>query len=92
MLRNHACATAVRSTSALHCVLQEAEPTPYGSDKHMALLMISIPIMVLAVALAVLPLIVMSHSDHRRRKAETSSPNPWTPREAIATVDVPRAA
>ena len=36
----------------------------------MTLFMISIPLMALAAALAVLPLIVMSHGDHRRRMAE----------------------
>jgi hypothetical protein len=38
----------------------------------MTLLMISIPFMVLAVALAMVPLIVMSVADHRRRQAETT--------------------
>jgi hypothetical protein len=36
----------------------------------MTLFMISVPLMALAVALAVLPLIFMSHADHRRRMAE----------------------
>ena len=38
----------------------------------MTLFMISVPLMVLAVALAVLPLILMSHGDHRRRMAEAT--------------------
>ena len=38
----------------------------------MTLFMISVPLMALAVALAVLPLILMSHSDHRRRMAEAT--------------------
>jgi hypothetical protein len=33
--------------------------------------MISIPLMVLAVALAVVPLVVMSYADDRRRQADT---------------------
>jgi hypothetical protein len=36
----------------------------------MTLFMISVPLMALAIALAVLPLIFMSHADHRRRMAE----------------------
>jgi hypothetical protein len=38
----------------------------------MTLLMISIPLMVLAVALAVLPLIVTSYADHDRRQADAT--------------------
>ena len=53
---------------------QEAEPPiPYGSEVSMAFLIISIPLMVLAVVIAVLPLIVMSLAD-RYRIAETTSP------------------
>jgi len=53
---------------------QEAEPPiPYGSEVSMAFLIISIPLMVLAVVIAVLPLIVMSLAD-RHRTAETTSP------------------
>ena len=36
----------------------------------MTLFMISVPLMALAAALAVLPLIYMSRADHRRRMAE----------------------
>jgi len=36
----------------------------------MELFMFSFPLMVLAVALAVLPLIVISHTDNRRRATE----------------------
>jgi hypothetical protein len=39
----------------------------------MTLFMISFPLMVLAVTLAVLPLILMSHADHRRRATEAIS-------------------
>ena len=63
--------------------------------KSMALLMVSIPLMVLAVALAVLPLVVMSHADHRRRTAETISRGHETPSESVAAVEsecVPLAA
>ena len=63
--------------------------------KSMALLMISIPLMVLAVALAVLPLVLMSHADHRRRTAETISRSHGTPSESVTAVDsqcVPLAA
>jgi len=63
--------------------------------KSMALLMISIPLMVLAVALAVLPIVLMSHADHRRRTAETISRSRWTPSESVTVVDtesVPLAA
>ena len=53
---------------------QEAEPPiPYGSEVSMAFFIISIPLMVLAVVIAVLPLIVMSLAD-RHRMAETTSP------------------
>jgi hypothetical protein len=38
----------------------------------MTLFMISIPFMVLAVAIAVVPLIVMSCADHRRRQADAT--------------------
>ena len=57
--------------------------------------MISIPLMVLAVTLAVLPLILLSHADHRRRTAEAASRNRLTPSESVAAVDpdsVPLAA
>jgi hypothetical protein len=57
----------------------------------MALLMISIPIMVLAVAIAVLPLVLMSHADHRRRTAETISGSHGTSSESVtAAVDTER--
>lgn len=49
---------------------QEAEPYPDGSDRFMELFAFSIPLMVLAVAIAVVPLIVMSCADHRRRTDE----------------------
>jgi hypothetical protein len=60
----------------------------------MALFMLSLPLMVLAVALAVLPLILMSHADHRRRSAETISRGRWTASEVAAdeTESVPLAA
>ena len=61
----------------------------------MALLMISIPLMVLAVALAVLPLVLMSQADHRRRTPETISRSHGTPSESVTAVDthcVPLAA
>ena len=60
----------------------------------MTLFMISIPLMFLAVAIAVLPLIVTSYADHRRRQAEAMrrcDPVPVVP----ATADdeaVPMAA
>jgi hypothetical protein len=62
--------------------------------KSMALLMISIPLMVLAVALAVLPLVLMSHADHRRT-LETNSRCHRTQNESatgVDTVGVPLAA
>jgi hypothetical protein len=47
---------------------QEVEPPiPSGSKVSMTLFIISIPLMVLAVVLAVLPLIVMSVADRHRR-------------------------
>jgi hypothetical protein len=49
---------------------QEEEPPSPTVPKQMTLLMISIPLMVLAVALAVVPLVVMSIADDRRRRAE----------------------
>jgi hypothetical protein len=36
----------------------------------MTLIIISIPLMILAVAIAVVPLLVMSHVDHRLRQEE----------------------
>ena len=54
--------------------------------KSMALFMISIPLMVLAVALAVLPLVLMSHADHRRRTAERS-PTAGTPSASVTAVE-----
>jgi len=39
----------------------------------MALFIISIPLMVVAVALAIVPLIVASHSEHRRPAAESGN-------------------
>lgn len=41
----------------------------------MTLFMVSVPLMVLAVALAVLPLILMSHAEHRDRTAEANFPS-----------------
>jgi hypothetical protein len=41
----------------------------------MTLFMVSVPLMVLAVALAVLPLILMSHAEHRDRTAEAIFPS-----------------
>jgi hypothetical protein len=61
----------------------------------MTLFVISIPLMVLAVALAVLPLILMSFSDHRRRTAETTPRNRWGRAQEVAAMDeeaVPIAA
>ena len=40
----------------------------------MTIIIISIPLMILAVAIAVVPLIVMSRVDHRHRQAEVSGP------------------
>jgi hypothetical protein len=60
----------------------------------MTLFMISIPLMVLAVALAVVPLIVMSCADHRRRQDEATRRRDAVP-VATATVDdeaIPMAA
>ncbi len=75
---------------------QEEEPTSDGShEKSMALFIISIPLMVLAVALAVLPLLLVSHADNRRRTAETISDRHGTPSEPVTAVDsetVPLAA
>ena len=41
----------------------------------MTLFVLSIPLMVLAVALAVIPLLVGSHADHRARTAEATVPS-----------------
>ena len=73
---------------------QEEEPTPYGSEISMTLFMISLPLMVLAVALAVVPLIVVSHADHRRRQAEATHRRNPVPIVAAAVDDesVPMAA
>ena len=53
----------------------------------MMLLMISIPLMVLAVALAVLPLILMSCADHRSPMTETPSRKRWASAQTVAGVD-----
>ena len=53
----------------------------------MTLFMISIPLMALAVAVAVLPLILMSHADHRRRAEEASTNADRIPRGSVATID-----
>ena len=63
--------------------------------KSMTLFMISIPLMVLAVALAVLPLILLSHADHRLRTVEMKSQSRAIPSELAAEVNpesVPIAA
>jgi hypothetical protein len=49
--------------------------TPTVPAQSMTLFMISVPLMALAVALAGLPLICMSHADHRRRMAEATPPS-----------------
>ncbi len=73
---------------------QEEEPPPTVPTKSMALFMLSIPLMVLAVALAVLPLILMSHADHRRRKEAAIPRRGWVASEFVAdeTESVPQAA
>jgi hypothetical protein len=58
--------------------------------KAMALFMISIPLMVLAVALAVLPLVLMSHADHRRRTAETIARTHGISSGSVIAVDTER--
>jgi hypothetical protein len=42
----------------------------------MSLLILTIPLMVLAVAAAVIPLIVISHREHQRHKAELANASP----------------
>jgi hypothetical protein len=54
--------------------------------KPMALFAICDPLMVLAVALAVLPLVLSSHADHRRTR-ETISRSNGTPNESVTVVD-----
>ena len=73
---------------------QEEEPLPTVPKIQMTLFMISIPLMVLAVALAVVPLIVVSHADHRRRQAEATHRRNPVPIVAAAVDDesVPMAA
>jgi hypothetical protein len=51
---------------------QEQEPPPTVPKISMTLFIISIPLMVLAVALAAVPLIVASYADHRRRQDEAT--------------------
>jgi len=51
---------------------QEEEPSPTVPKTPMTLFMISIPLMVLAVAIAAVPLIVVSCGDHRRRQADAT--------------------
>jgi hypothetical protein len=50
-------------------------PFPDGSMKSMTLFLVCIPLMVLAVAVAVLPLILMSHAEHRNLRAEAAFHN-----------------
>ena len=66
---------------------QERNQPDRSYEKSMTLFMISIPLMALAAALAVLPLILMSHGDHRRRMAEATV----RPRSTLSdrTDDVP---
>jgi hypothetical protein len=60
----------------------------------MTLFMISIPLMVLAVALAAVPLIVVSCRDHRRRQADATHRHDPVPVAALTADDeaVPMAA
>ena len=51
---------------------QEEEPLPTVPKIQMTLFMISIPLMVLAVAIAAVPLIVVSCGDHGRRQADAT--------------------
>ena len=73
---------------------QEAEPPiPYGSEVSMAFFIISIPLMVLAVVIAVLPLIVMSFADRHRTAETISTAAAMQSQPAIADdEDVPQAA
>ena len=73
---------------------QEEEPSPTVPKISMTLFMISIPLMALAVALAVVPLIVASCADHRRRQDEATNSR-GAAADLPATVDdeaVPMAA
>ena len=53
----------------------------------MTLFMISIPLMVLAVALAIVPLVLTSHAAERRRKSESTAAIRWDLREEGAASD-----
>src|SRR5271165_3997927 len=70
---------------------QEGEPNPYGSHNTMELFIFSIPLMVLAVGLAVLPLILMSHAESRQRSTEVISRSRWVSNEDGAFEVGPRA-
>ena len=73
---------------------QEEEPNPTVPKISMTLFMISIPLMVLAVAIAVVPLIVASYADHRRRQCDATrrrDPVPVVP-AAVDDESVPMAA
>jgi len=50
-------------------------PLPTVPTTSMTLFMVSVPLMVLAIALAVLPLILMSRAEHRGRMAEATFRN-----------------
>ena len=73
---------------------QEEEPLiPYGSEISMALFMLTIPLMVLAVAITVLPLIMMSFADRHRTAETISTAAALQSQPAIADdEDVPQAA
>ncbi len=60
----------------------------------MTLFIISIPLMILTVAAAVIPLIVMSHRDHLRHSAERAAAAQHASRRrqsAAASIDTPEA-
>jgi flagellar basal body-associated protein FliL len=53
---------------------EERDYRPSRSKLEMALFIISVPLMIAAVAMAVIPLIVMSHKHHRRTATQTGMP------------------
>jgi hypothetical protein len=52
----------------------------------MTLFLISIPLMVLAVALAAVPLILMSRADHRLRAVEATPRQPASPDQPVTAI------
>ena len=83
MVRKLSPSFGFRGIFSRHDGLPGGGTKPSRFPKQMTLFVISIPFMILTVALAVLPLILVSGVDHRRRTAEMTS-HSRTPNEPVA--------